>query len=289
MREGGPGTVDSDVGWGAEANGIFRRGPETLGYEPVLTPDNGPLRELEVGRIRLEAEHGGYTGATGDREALLHVLVGECTIEVDGDWGHSSHERLGERRDVFSGLPTSVLVRPGCTYTITATSRTADLALASLPVEAPSAEPVVIRPQDVREHLIGEGYYERTVREVIGGDGPAQRIRAGETINPVGRWSSWPHHDFDANRDNAPLFEEVFLYFTKPREGWGIQRRTGLFSDLAAIDDVFVFRNGDAAVLPLGDHPVVAGVQSEILYVWFYVSPIPKTYAKWAEDVGGYA
>jgi len=26
-----------------------------------------------------------------------------------------------------------------------------------------------------------------------------------------------------------------------------------------------------------------------VLYVWFYVSPIPKVYAKWAEDLGGYA
>jgi 5-deoxy-glucuronate isomerase len=137
--------------------------------------------------------------------------------------------------------------------------------------------------------MIGEDYYARTVREVIGGDGPAARLRAGETINPTGRWSSWPHHDFDADPDNAPHFEEVFLYFTKPSRGWGIQRRTGLFSNLVEVDDVIVVQNGDAAVLPLGDHPVVAGVESELLYVWFYFSPIAKTYARWAEDVGGYA
>jgi len=267
---------------------IFRRGFESLGWSPVLTPDNAPLSELAVGRIRLDETCEPYAAATGAAETLLHILVGTCSIQVDGPFGTRIFERCGERRDVFSGLPTSLYVRPECTYTITPSTQTVDLAIASLPAEL-SGEPTLIRPQDVRVHRIGESYYERTVREVIGGEGPSERIRAGETINPVGQWSSWPHHDFDANPANAALFEEVFLYFTKPRDGWGIQRRVGLLSDVTTLDDVFVFHNGDAAVLPLGDHPVVAGVSSDVLYVWFYFSPIAKTYSKWAEDVGGYA
>jgi 5-deoxy-glucuronate isomerase len=272
------------------ANDVFRRTDESLGYTPVLTPENSTLQELSVGRIRLESSVGGYEAETGDRETLLHVLVGECSVEVEGDWGRTSIQNAGERRDVFSGSPTTIVLQPGTRYSVTPTAQTVDIAVASAPVsDAASSAPAVIRPQDVRVHAIGEDYYARTVREVLGGEGPAARLRAGETINPVGRWSSWPHHDFDANPENAPLFEEVFLYFTKPSRGWGLQRRTGLYSDLSEVDDVIVVRNGDAAVLPLGDHPVVAGVDSEILYVWFYFSPIPKVYARWAEDVGGYA
>ncbi len=269
---------------------IFRRGAEALGYEPVLTPESSSLRELSVGRLRLDADVEGYEGQTGARETLLQVLVGECSVEAQGPWGHSVVRNAGERRDVFSGLPTTIVLGPGTHYSVVPTARTVDIAVASAPVDPSlAAPPSVVRPQDVRVHTIGEDYYMRTVREVIGGDGPASRLRAGETINPVGRWSSWPHHDFDANPDNAPLFEEVFLYFTKPGRGWGVQRRTGLFSDLSEVDDVIVVKNGDAAVLPLGEHPVVAGVDSELLYVWFYFSPIPKVYARWAEDVGGYA
>ena len=55
------------------------------------------------------------------------------------------------------------------------------------------------------------------------------------------------------------------------------------------MDDVIVVKNGDAAILPLGAHPIVAGVDSQLLYIWFYMSPIPKLYSKWAEDLGGYA
>src|SRR5436190_5811372 len=267
------------------------RGDVTQGYQPTLTPANAPLAELSVGRIRLDrkgvARHG---GDTGNNEVLLHILVGQCTIEAGGPWGRQTFKQLGERVDVFSGLPTSLVLGPKTKYTVTPITRTIDIAVASLPASRTGrAAPTVIRPQDVQVHSIGEGHYLRTVREVIGGDGPAQRLRAGETINPTGLWSSWPHHDFDANPKLAAQFEEVFLYFTKPRSGWGLQRRQGLYSDLSRVDDVIVVRNGDAAILPLGEHPIVAGVDSQVLYVWFYMSPIPKLYSKWAEDLGGYA
>jgi 5-deoxy-D-glucuronate isomerase len=267
------------------------RGDVRQGYQPTLTPANAPLRELSVGRIRLDrkgvARHSDETGAN---EVLLHILVGQCTIQASGRWGRQTFKQLGERVDIFSGVPTSLVLGPRTTYTITPVTRTVDIAVASLPVgRAGRAIPTVIRPQDVQVHTIGEGHYVRTVREVLGGEGPALRLRAGETLNPTGLWSSWPHHDFDANVKLAPQFEEVFLYFTKPRGGWGLQRRQGLYSSLQPVDDVIVVKNGDAAILPLGEHPIVAGVDSQVLYIWFYTSPIPKLYSKWAEDLGGYA
>jgi 5-deoxy-glucuronate isomerase len=267
------------------------RGDVRQGYQPTLTPANAPLRELSVGRIRLDRKGvAKYAAETGANEVLLHILVGQCTIQTSGRWGRQTFKQLGERVDVFSGLPTSLVLGPRTTYTITPVTRTVDIAVASLPVgRGGRSIPTVIRPQDVQVHTIGEGHYLRTVREVLGGEGPALRLRAGETLNPTGLWSSWPHHDFDANVKLAPQFEEVFLYFTKPRGGWGLQRRAGLYSSLQRVDDVIVVKNGDAAILPLGEHPIVAGVDSQVLYVWFYTSPIPKTYSKWAEDLGGYA
>ncbi len=267
-----------------------RRRPPVEGYSPVLTPENALLHELSVGRLRLEAKGGAFKGATNNREMILHILVGQCTIEARGTWGRATLRNLGERRDVFSGLPTSVVLGPFTEYTVVPTTRALDVAVGSLPLdEDPGRLPAVIRPQDVQVHHVGERHFARTVREVLGGEGPAVRLRAGETINPEGLWSSWPHHEFDANPDLAPLFEEVFLYFTKPGRGWAVQKREGLFCTNEPIDDVLIVHNGDAGVMPLGNHPIVAGVDTQVLYVWFYVSPIPKIYARWAEDVGGYS
>jgi len=268
----------------------LRRGEAALGYSPVLTPENAPLRDLSVGRLRLDSKSGGYKAETAERETLLHILIGRCNIEAEGPWGRRVFREVGERADVYSGLPTSIVLGPQTKYSIEPVTRVLDIAVASVPiVESKLEGPAVIRPQDVQVHQIGEAHYIRTVREVIGGEGAAARLRAGETINPVGLWSSWPHHDFDADPKLAPQFEEVFLYFTKPKDGWAIQRRDGLFCNLERVDDVILARNGDAAVLPLGNHPIVAGVDSQVLYIWFYISPIPKIYSKWAEDLGGYA
>ena len=111
------------------------RGDVRQGYQPILTPANAPLRELSVGRIRLDKKGvGKYTGETGDNEVLLHILVGQCTIEASGRWGRQTFKQLGERVDVFSGLPTSLVLGPRTTYTITPVTRTIDIAVASLPV-----------------------------------------------------------------------------------------------------------------------------------------------------------
>jgi 5-deoxy-D-glucuronate isomerase len=260
------------------------------GFTSVLTPQNALLNELSVGRLRLDARRGAYVANTTNRETILHILVGQCTLEARGSWGQVTFRDLGERRDVFSGLPTSVVLSPFTEYTVIPTTPSFDAAIGSLPIGGnQERSPTVIRPQDVQVHQIGERHFSRTVREVLGGDGPALRMRVGETLNPAGLWSSWPHHDFDANPELAPLFEEVFLYFTKPGQGWVVQKRKGLFCTLDPIDDVRIVHNGDAGVMPLGDHPIVAGVDSQVLYIWFYVSPIPKVYARWAEDIGGYA
>lgn len=260
------------------------------GFAPVLTPQNALLNELSVGRLRLDARRGAYVSETTNQETILHILVGQCTLEARGPWGRVAFRDLGERRDVFSGLPTAVVLGPSTEYTVIPTTPSFDAAIGSLPIDgSQERSPTVIRPQDVHVHQIGERHFSRTVREVLGGEGPAIRMRVGETLNPQGLWSSWPHHDFDANPELAPLFEEVFLYFTKPGRGWGVQKREGLFCTMDPIDDVCIVRNGDAGVMPLGNHPIVAGVDSQVLYIWFYVSPIPKVYARWAEDIGGYA
>lgn len=273
-----------------QAPGLIRRGDEREGYADVLTPGNAPLKRLHFGRLRMDARKGDLTGSTRDREVLLHILIGQCSIKAKGAWGERTLVDLGERPDVFSGLSTSVVLGPETEYCITPLSRTLDIAVAGLPVaHSRIASPAVIRPQDVRVHQIGEAHFQRSVREVLGAEGPPTELRAGETINPVGLWSSWPHHDFDADPGLAPEFEEVFLYFTKPKAGWGIQKRSGLFCTLEPVEDFLEVRNGDSAVLPLGDHPIVAGVESQVMYAWFYISPIPKVYARWAEDIGGYA
>jgi 5-deoxy-glucuronate isomerase len=254
--------------------------------------DSIRLNDLSVDRLKLDALRDRPTlRIAEDEEAVIHVLTGTLMLEVSGDWGKRTIRSIGNRQNVFDHLPTAVTLQPGTKAVVVAQSRYADCLLIRVRLENgrhPSV-PSIVRPEDVQVHDIGKGHYQREVRECVGGHGITERIRVGETINPTGLWSSWPHHDFDANPELAPQFEEVFLYFTDPKEGWGLQVRDGLMCDGSKVQDVVRVNNGDWLPMPLGNHPVVAGVDCRLMYVWAYVSPIAKKYAKFAEDMGGYA
>jgi len=259
------------------------------GFTLITSYRNCPLKELESGRLRLLAKSKPYESETGDREFVFYLLTGQCLIETKGRYGNKKYQSIGERNNVFAGLPTAVILPPHTKFSVTCTSRAVDIFTASIPLHKVKGMSAVVRPQDVEIHFIGEGHHRREVRAVLGGEGPSIRLRMGETINPPGGWSSWPRHSFDHHPELAPKFEEVFLYFTKPRNGNVLQRSAGYYPNKEAVDDIWLVKNGNYGVMPLGDHPVVAFPDTTLLYVWVYVSPIPKIYPKWAEDLGEYA
>ena len=264
---------------------------------PITSVFAARLNLMRLTRIRLESPPAllsdipeSFTVKPAE-EGILHVLSGTVALRFYGTWGKQTVSRLGNRNGIFDGLPSCVTIRPNTSFTAAAVSRYADLLLAvGFNTALQPGSPTVLRPEDVQVHNIGHGSLRREVREVVGGNGISDKLRLGETINSVGGWSSWPHHDFTADPTRAKHFEEVFLYFTHPRNGYGFQKRHGIFGGSGEIfSDVAIIHNGDYAILPLGEHPAVAGPDTRLAYVWVYVSPVAKKYAKWAEDGGEYA
>lgn len=109
-------------------------------------------------------------------------------------------------------------------------------------------------------------------------------IRAGLTVHVGnGGWSSTPH-DFEKEYILSPKpmeFYEMFGYLTYPKGGWGVQIKTGHLSDYDNYDfhpnltsrfvnQVCVISDGDMQQIPLGSHPVSAGVGYRLAYLWCY-------------------
>lgn len=251
------------------------------------------LHDLSIDRARLQ---GGdvrrITNADNARETAVHILIGTIGARATINGRRVEWHRLGERDNVFDAPPTVLYLGTASIVEVWPESRTADC-LISQAVVSESAPPAVIRPGDVTAHYIGEGHYWREVREVIGGSGPALRLRIGETINPPGKWSSWPPHSFDHDLTLAPKFEEVFYYWLKPvipgKDCEAYQRRRGVLSSGETVDDMIAVKSGDSAILPLGFHPIAAGLDCSLCYCWTYISPVAKQYAQWTEDGGYYA
>ena len=254
------------------------------GFTPVFGADKrDPLTRLYVGRLKLESGVDAFAGQTGEDEMAIHVLVGLCSVSIGGH----PFARLGDRMSVFADCPHVLHLPPNTSFAITPGSPSVDISLVRCRTDKTFA-PYVVRPSDARIHTIGDGPTRRTVREIIGERAPGD-LRLGETINPPGGWSSYPPHSFDRDPALAADFEEVFLYVTNPRGGFGLQPRRGLLCDGSQIDDVVRVGSGDYAILPLGEHPIAAGPDNQLWYAWYYLSPIPKHYSRWAEETGGYA
>ena len=270
---------------------FFKKTEPKEGFTLLVSKDNSYLNDLEVGRLRLGNSGANFSGKTQNEELLLEILIGSCDITTTFHGDVKKFTNLGNRKNVFDSKPDSILIGPQTDFDIICTSESVDILMPKVVLHDESLEynPVVVKSNNVQVYEIGQSNFKRTVRVILGGNGPAKRLRGGETINDKGQWSSWPRHSFDDHPELAKEFEEFFLYFTNPKDGYALQRADGTFSDGEFREQTQLVRNGDYAILPLGDHPIVAAPDTKVLYVWFYISPIPKIYPKWAEDHGEYA
>ena len=196
----------------------------------------------------------------GDVETLVVVLGGVVDVAANGEPLGSA----GGRSSVFEGPGHAVYAPPGTALRLTAT-RPAQLAVATAPAgEGAPSKARIIGPQDQRLAEAGKGNWSRSVRTILGPEHAAGRLLVGETINPPGNWSSYPphRHDRQAPPDEVRL-EEVYLFKIDPPGGFGVQVR---YDDEGT--EAFAVRDGDAAVIRGGYHPVVAAPGYSLYYLW---------------------
>jgi 5-deoxy-glucuronate isomerase len=243
----------------------------------------GSLRFLDFTRLQIsKPDH--HSGQTGAREAVLDVFAGSASIRVataDGKEHVMAH--VGGRPDVFSGPPVMVYIPPNAAYEIAPLSENLDLGIFSAPSQA-TAAPALLHGPDVVAKDVGQGNWQRTVYSALAENVPAERLLAGETLNPPGNWSSYPPHKHD--RSNPPqeaVLEEIYFFRLKPAQGYGFIWTYTAPDDPDGFSDVFVVEDGDTVLLPKGYHPVVAAPGYELHYTWVLAGE-ERRYGAWADD-----
>ena len=153
-------------------------------------------------------------GETGADETALIWLGGRA--EVDG------FGRVGDREDVFSGLPSALLLPPGASYKLRAQTPL-HLAIVSAPAEsAPPAR--LVRPDEVRIEIRGKGITERKIHWILSEKEPAARLLLVEVLTPAGHWSTYPPHKHDADTPGVErALEELYYYRFNPEQGFAFQ------------------------------------------------------------------
>jgi 5-deoxy-glucuronate isomerase len=244
--------------------------------------ESGAMRFLDFATMQLDQGER-HSFQTGAREYVLDVFSGTVTLTISAV-GHSKeiYNKIGKRADVFSGPPVMSYIPPNSQVQIKADSP-AELGIFSAPSSAvtPAA---VMEGATVTSKQVGRDNWQRTVYSALDQNVPAERLLAGETVNPPGNWSSFPPHKHD--RSNPPqeaVLEEVYYVRVKPAQGFGFIWTYTAPDDPAGFSNVFVVEDRDTVLLPKGYHPVVAAPGYELHYTWVLAGEERK-YGAWADD-----
>src|ERR1019366_3355283 len=249
-------------------------------FQQIVEP--GALRFLDFATLELgQGER--HSLQTGAREYVIDIFSGAVTLVISTE-GHNKeiYSKIGKRADVFSGPPVMSYIPPNSHVEIKADS-SADLGIFSAPSNAhiPAA---LMEGATVTRKQVGRENWQRTVYSALDQNVPAERLLAGETLNPPGNWSSFPPHKHD--RSNPPqeaVLEEIYYFRLKPAQGFGFIWTYTAADDPEGFSSVFVVEDGDTVLLPKGYHPVVAAPGYELHYTWVLAGE-ERRYGAWADD-----
>jgi 5-deoxy-glucuronate isomerase len=193
-------------------------------------------------------------------ETALVLLGGTCAA----DWGNGE-TKIGERRNVFDGLPFALYLPAGHRATLRALSE-CEMAECRVPSTA-KLEPRLVTPDDVKVSLRGGANASRQIVDLMPPDFPADRVIAVEVYTPSGNWSSYPPHKHEVHNPPAEVdLDEIYYYRFEHPFAYAHQR---LYSSDRSRERVVTARDGDAVLIRDGYHPVVAGHGYNAYYLNF--------------------
>jgi 5-deoxy-glucuronate isomerase len=249
-------------------------------FQQVVAP--GDMRFLDFATLRLDKGER-HSFETGSREYVIDIFSGAITVSISTVGRKKDiYTNIGKRADVFSGPPVMCYIPPNSQVEIKGESA-ADLGLFSAPssIKTPAA---LLEGSTVVTNHVGRDNFQRTVYSALAENVPAERLLAGETLNPPGNWSSFPPHKHDKlNPPNEAVLEEVYYFRVKPKQGFGFIWTYTAPGDPDGFSNVFVVQDGDTVLLPKGYHPVVAAPGYQLQYTWVLAGE-ERRYGAWADD-----
>lgn len=191
-------------------------------------------------------------------EIGIVLLSGRCLVDCG-----QGQKKIGQRMNVFEGLPYAVYIPPGGAVRLMAET-VCEMAECRVPSEKKG--PVrVIEPRDVAVSLRGGGNASRQIVDILSPSFPADRLILIEVYTPSGNWSSYPPHKHDVHNPPTEVdLDEIYYYRTDSPAGYAYQR---LYTPDGRRDITLAVGDGDTVLVRDGYHPVVAGHGYNVYYL----------------------
>lgn len=231
-----------------------------------VTPESAGWERLHFAARRMTAGET-WSHETGENEMAIVLLGGVCSLRSShGEW-----DAIGRRPDVFSGMPYTLYLPRGSSFTLQAESELLDIAYGWCAVE--SDHPAqLITPEQVAVEIRGGGNATRQINDMLPPGFDCERLVVVEVYTPSGNWSSYPPHkhdehieDEDGNVLEADL-EEIYFYKLDRPEGYALQR---VYSGDRSLDELVEAHSDDLVLVPQGYHPVASAHGYNTYYLNF--------------------
>jgi len=196
-----------------------------------------------------------------DEELALVMLGGQADIRAGGQrW-----EQLGQRANVFAGMPHTLYLPAGTAKVeITGSTETCEVAVCGARADRkfPAA---VIDPSSVEVEIRGGGNATRQINHIIKPDFAADRLLVVEVYTPGGNWSSYPPHKHDVHNPPGEVdLDEIYFFKISQPEGFAIQR---IYTRDGRRNETVTVRDNEVLLIPDGYHPVVAAHGYDCYYL----------------------
>jgi len=215
-----------------------------------VTPESARWKYVGFSAFRLKASESIRFDAS-TREQCFVVLQGNVTIDI----GSMAWREIGTRNSVFDDIsPAAVYLPAGHAVTITAHCD-AEIAIASAPASRSNFAPRLIKPEDMKRSVRGQGSNTRYICDILPQTEEADSLLVVEVRTPAGHSSSYPPHKHD--QDAIPVesvLEETYYHRLNPSQGFAFQR---VYTDDRSIDESMAVENHGVVMVPRGYHPVV--------------------------------
>jgi 5-deoxy-glucuronate isomerase len=255
----GSGQVNPVVRWDGRTSGLI--------FDPAS--DRVPLSLLAFGACRPET--GPHRIATGPNECGFVPVCGEFEVRVGPEVFRARREGGPFAALPGAGNACAVYVPAGATVEV---SGSGEMVYFMAPA-AGSKPPAMVRPGDRANLRRGAGVWCREVTTLFSPDDVSTVLVGGETYSPPGLWSGTPLHVHDREDPMAGQsdHEEVYYHLARNTDGgWGPYGVQLLFDD-QGLDRAYMIHHRDAFAIPGAAHPVVAGPNSDMLYIWCLAGP----------------
>lgn len=225
--------------------------------------EDNPCKLLDFSKLCLRNDQV-YSGNSGDREILMVILGGKCSVKVE----KTIFENIGCRPNVFSGKPYAVYIPCQNEFKVNS-QKNGDLE--AILCCAPSnlkVEPFLITPEQVVVGKWGISNFSRHYHQILVNniDKPVNRLIVGETYTPSGNWSTYPPHKHEVDDlPNEVYMEEIYYFKVNPSEGFGLARH---YTDNESINAVYVVKDETILMMPKGYHTVVSAPGYTTYYLW---------------------